>query len=164
MLLLCFAGVLWQFAEGTPESRQYLPGVIHVEEIDRRRVLAFKKSNLQLPHEAGRRHPEVIAHHDDALYPAAIALPQGLHQVRVFFFLLGVQPLLELVEDDQHLLADRNALPRRNAASVAFRLRLSGRAGHAFAGHAAGGFRFLPAWPRRRRRSRRPTAEATGPL
>ena len=59
--LLCFAGVLWQFAEGTPKGRQHLPGVIHVEEIDRRRVLAFKKSNLQLPHEAAsppsRNHP-----------------------------------------------------------------------------------------------------------
>ena len=51
------------------------------------------------------RHPEVVAHHDDALHPAAVALPQGLHQFGVLFVLLGVQPLLELVEDEQHLLA-----------------------------------------------------------
>ena len=78
-----------------------------VEEIDQRRVLAFDESDLQLPHEPGHRHPEIVPHHDDALHPPAVALPQGLHQFRVLFFLLGVQPLLELVEDDQHLLARR---------------------------------------------------------
>ena len=56
------------------------------------------------------RHPEVVAHHDDALHPLAVALPQGFDQFRVFIDRLGMQPLLELVEDDQHLLARRNAL------------------------------------------------------
>ena len=51
------------------------------------------------------RQPEIVPHHDDALHPAAVALPQGLHQFGVLLAALGVEPLLELVQDDQHLLA-----------------------------------------------------------
>jgi hypothetical protein len=70
--------VFRQFPERTTKSGQHFPSVIQVKEIDRRRVLAFKKSNLQLPQEAGCRHPEIIPYHDDTLHPTAIALPQGL--------------------------------------------------------------------------------------
>ena len=107
--------------------------MIDVEEIDRRGVLAFNEANLQLPHEPGRRHPEIIAHHDDALHPSAVALPQGLNQFRILFFLLGVQPLLELVEDDQHLLAGRNALPPAQCGQSIFQAEIVRQGGTPFA-------------------------------
>jgi len=103
--------VVGQCAEGPAEGCQHLSGVIGVKQINRRRVLAFKKANLQLPHEADYGHPEIIPHHHDALNSALVALPQSLYQLRVLFLLLGVQPLLELVEDDDHLLAYGDALP-----------------------------------------------------
>ena len=43
----------------------------------------------------------------DGLDVLAVALPQGGDQFRVLLAPLGVEPLLELVEDQQHLLARR---------------------------------------------------------
>ena len=64
------------------------------------------------------RHPEVVPHQDDALHAAAVALPQGLRPARRSRSLaLGVQPLLELVEDDQHLLPAGRPRPRRSGAA-----------------------------------------------
>ena len=122
------------------------------------------KSNFQLPHESDHRHPEIIPHHDDALHPAAVALPQGLHQFGVLFFLLGVQPLLELVEDDQHLLARREC-PVPGAVRPASLSDPGCRAGpdSVSADRSAGGFLFPRRWLRRRRRSRRRTGEAATP-
>ena len=80
------------------------------KKINQRRVLAFNKANFQFPHEPSRCHPKIISHHHDALHMFAVALPQGLHKFGVFFILLGMQPLLELVKHDQHLLAGWNSL------------------------------------------------------
>ena len=46
----------------------------------------------------------------------------------VLFFLPGVQPLLELVEDDQHLLAAGNALPAAQGGQRLFQAQV-GRQG-----------------------------------
>ena len=46
-------------------------------------VVTFQKPDFQFPHESGHRHPKIIAHHHDALHPAPVALPQGLHQFGV---------------------------------------------------------------------------------
>ena len=110
LFLARFAEILRQGSEGPPKCRQHFLGMAKSERDRPPRNSAFEQSDFQLSHEPSRRHPEIIPHHDDALDPAAIALPQGLHQVRVFFFLPGMEPLLELVQDDQHLLANRNAL------------------------------------------------------
>ena len=108
------------------------------------RVLAFNKANLQLPHEPADGHPEIIPHHDDALHPAAVALPQGLHQFGVLFLLLGVQPLLELVEDDHAPSCPAGMpCPRRRAASVSFRPRSSGRPGSASQAVQQAGLRLV---------------------
>ena len=80
------------------------------------------------------------------------------------FFLLGVQPLLELVEDDQHLLAHGNALPPAQCRQRFFQTPgCRARPDSVSAGRSAGGFRFPRRWLRRRRRSRRRTDGATGP-
>src|SRR5207253_4097579 len=95
---------------GQAKCGQHLSGMQQVEEIDRCKIVTLDKPHLQCAHEASRRHAEVIPHHHNALQPPAVALPQGLHQFRAFV-LLGMQPLLELIEDNQHLVARWYALP-----------------------------------------------------
>jgi len=58
------------------------------------------------------------------LYPTAVALPQGLHEVAAFFGLSRVQPLLELVENKQHLPADRDALAGAKCRHGVFQIQL----------------------------------------
>ena len=106
--------VFGKFVERSSKSRQHFSGMVYVEQIDRGGILSFEEANFQLPHESGRRHPEIVPYHHDALHVLAVTLPQGLHQVGVLLFLFGVQPLFELVQDDQHLLMNVVALPRRS--------------------------------------------------
>ena len=95
--------ILGKPAEGPTECHQDLPGVVQVEEIDGGRVLAFEQADLQVPHEPGRRHPEIIPHHHDRLNMLAIALTKGGDQFRVLLTPPGKEPLLELIQDQQHL-------------------------------------------------------------
>jgi hypothetical protein len=98
-------------APGPAEPGQHLAGVQQVEQIDEPGVLPLQHPDLQRLHEPADGQPEVVAHHDEALYPAPVALPQGLHQLRALVPAPGVQPLLELVEHQQHLLARFQELP-----------------------------------------------------
>ena len=61
------------------------------------------RSDLQVPHEPGRRHPEIIPHQHNRLNMLAIAVPKSGDQFRVLLASLGMEPLLELVQDQQHL-------------------------------------------------------------
>ena len=65
------------------------------------RVAAIQKSSL---------------HHHDRLEMLAIALPQGSDQLRILLAALRMEPLLELVQDQQHLLAGSQhaSLPDRH--------------------------------------------------
>src|SRR5438270_232014 len=76
--------------------------------------------------------------------PPAVALPQGLHQFGVRFFLPGVQPLLELVEDDQHLFAGRNPLSPAQGRQCLFQAKVRGKGRTALPQAVQQpGFRFL---------------------
>ena len=77
--------------------------MVKVEEINGRRVLPFDEADLQVPHEPGRRHPEIIPHHHDGLDMLAIAVTKGGDQFRVLLTPPRKQPLLELIQDQQHL-------------------------------------------------------------
>ncbi len=108
--------LLAQFAfrkntESSAKGCQHLFSVTKRNQVHQRTVLPFDQSDFQIPQKPADSKPEVVPHHDHALRPATVALPQGLHQFGVLLLLLGVQPLLELVEDDDDLLADRDALP-----------------------------------------------------
>src|SRR6266851_154483 len=96
LILAQVAAVFGKFAEGPSERRQHFSGVVQVEEICQRAVLPFDKSDFQIPQKSANGEPEIIPHHDDALYPGAVALPQGLYEFGVFLFFLCVEPLLEL--------------------------------------------------------------------
>ena len=77
--------------------------MVEVEEINGCRVLPFDEADLQIPHEPGRRHPEIIPHHHNRLNMLAIALTKGGDQFGVLLASLRMEPLLELVQDQQHL-------------------------------------------------------------
>ena len=144
------------FSGNAPKARPKPPALSgrgESKEIDRSRVLAFNKPNLQFPHEAGGRHPEIIPHHDDALHPAAIALSQSLHELGVLLLLPGMEPLLELVEDEQHFFPPECPVPA--ARLPAFRSSPNCPAGQdtVSAGRSADEFPFRRQWPRRNGRS-----------
>ena len=73
------------------------------------------QADLQVAHEPGRGQPEVIPDQHDRLDVLAVALPQGGDQLGVLLAPPGEEPLLELVEDQQHLLAraERPTPPQR---------------------------------------------------
>ncbi len=101
-----------------------------VEEVDGGRVLALDEADLQVPHEPGRRHPEVVADHDDRLDVLAVALPQRGDQLGVLLVPAGEEPLLELVEDQQDLLPRPQHLPPPQGAPAHRRAsRPAGRSG-----------------------------------
>jgi hypothetical protein len=93
------------------EGRQHLAGVPGVEQVHRGGVLALQQQDFQLAHEARDRHPEVVANQDQGLDVPAVALAQGPDQVAVVLAAGGVQPLLELVEDEDDLPSRRQPLP-----------------------------------------------------
>ena len=48
-------------------------------------VAAFEQGDLQLAHEPRRRHPEIVAYHQQTLKSRAVALSQRLDQLTVMF-------------------------------------------------------------------------------
>ena len=92
---------------GHPDRPQHPTGVDQVEGVHRGEVLALHQPDLQVPHEPGGRHREVVADQDDALDAGPVALPQGPDQLGLAFAPIpfGMEPLLELVQDDQDLAA-----------------------------------------------------------
>ena len=95
-------------------------------------VLPFEQADLQVPHEPGRRHPEIIPHHHDRLNMLAIAMTKSGDQFRVLLTSLGVEPLLELVQDQQHLpLRWQDATPSQVRQRIDQPRSLSGSSGHA---------------------------------
>ena len=112
--------ILGKPAERPAKCHQHLPGMVTVEEINGCRVLPFEKGDLQVPHEPGRRHPEIIPHHHDRLEMFAVALTKRGDQLGVLLAPLGKEPLLKLVQDQQHF-----ALWRQDAAFSQFRQRIN---------------------------------------
>lgn len=92
-----------QALKGPAESGQHPAGVRQAEQVDGGAVVPFHQLDIEIVHEAGHGHPEVIADHHDALQSPAVAVPQRSGQFGPFVIAVGVQPLFELVEHDQHL-------------------------------------------------------------
>ena len=82
-----------------------------VKKVDQPRVLPFDQADFEGLHEAAHGQPEVVADHDQTLDADPVALPQGPDQFRVVLAAVCVEPLLELVDHQQHLFARREALP-----------------------------------------------------
>ncbi len=82
-----------------------------IEQVDQGAVLPFDHPDLQVAHEPAGGQPEVVADQDEGLDMLAIALPEGVDQVRARLTSPGEEPLLELVEDDQHLVPGAEHAP-----------------------------------------------------
>ena len=88
-----------------------------IEEIHQGAVLPFEQSDLQVPHESAGSEPEIIPHQHNRLNMLAIAVPKRGDQFCVLFTPPGEQPLLELVEDQQHFTPGVRMRPLRRFAS-----------------------------------------------
>src|SRR5262249_1312724 len=92
-------------ARGPAKFTQHFASVERIEEINKPGIFAFHKANFHCLHEPADGEPEIIPHQDEALDSSPIALSQRLHEFRIHVTLLCMEPLLELVEHQQHLLA-----------------------------------------------------------
>ena len=81
------------------------------EEVHHGDVLVGDQVDLQVAHEPRRGHPEVVADHDDRLDAPAVAMPQRGDELGLLIAPAGEEPLLELVEDQQHLLTGTEPPP-----------------------------------------------------
>ncbi len=77
--------------------------MLRIEEVDSRHVPVGHQVDLQVTHEPGCRHPEIVPHQADGLEVLAVTLPQRRHQVGRRLAPMGEQPLLELVQDHEDL-------------------------------------------------------------
>src|SRR6516165_9799434 len=74
-----------------------------IKQIDQSDVLIRYQIDFQFTHEPAGGEPEIIAHQHESLDPLTVALTQSGDQVRVRLTALGMEPLLELIQDQQHL-------------------------------------------------------------
>src|SRR4051794_14187881 len=84
------------------EVSQYFAGVGLVEEVNGGGIDFLQEPHLQLPHETGRGHPKIVPHHDNALQATAVALTQRVEKLAGICSIVGVKPLLELIEHEQN--------------------------------------------------------------
>ena len=103
-----------------------------VEPADTRAVLAVREVHVEIAQERRDRHPEIIPHDDDRLDSRAVALSEGLDQFRSLQCRVRVQPLLELIENQQQLVAGGSDWPLRIAARSSLRDNSAGNPGTAF--------------------------------
>ena len=82
-----------------------------VEEVGRPKVLPLDEPHLERLHETRRRHSEIVAHQDETLHPRAVAMPECLDQFGLLEVAPRVEPLLELVDHEQHLVRSSEESP-----------------------------------------------------
>jgi hypothetical protein len=75
-----------------------------IEKINGGRILSLDQFNLQFRHDPSRRHPEIVSHQRDRLEVPAITLTQSGNEFCVLLTPLRMEPLLELVKDNEELL------------------------------------------------------------
>ncbi len=105
------AGLFGQDSVSPAERREHLASVEGIEKVYGGGVVSLDEANFQVSHETGGRHPEVVADHDDRLEVLTVAMAQGRDQLGVGLRPPGEEPLLELVEHEQHLLPGTQRLP-----------------------------------------------------
>ena len=124
------------FSESLPKARPKAASTFRAWSMSNRStradVLPFDQPDFQIAQESADGQPKIVPDHHDALHLAPIALPQGLHQFGMLFVFLRMQPLLELVEDDQHLLARWNALTTAQRRQRLFQAQPVGQGRTAF--------------------------------
>ena len=92
-----------KLSECSTELDEHLPSMRRVEQVDHLHILPQGEWYFDLLHETTERHPEVVANQQDTLDPIAVALPQRIEQLRVGAAVHLVEPLLELIDNNQQL-------------------------------------------------------------
>ncbi len=90
-----------KLAKCPSEALEHLAGVPRVEELDRGGVDALRQRDIDRLQKARHGHPEVVAHHDQGRNSPAVTLLERPHQLGVGLVGVGLEPLLELVEDEE---------------------------------------------------------------
>ena len=104
-------GVFGQLFLGPADGGEDLLGMTQVEKIDSLKVFLRHQFDFQVVHETGRGHPKVVAHQQQGLNMGAIALAEGLSQLPVVHAVFLVEPLLELVDDQDQFFAAERLVP-----------------------------------------------------
>src|SRR5271157_2294930 len=118
---------LGQSPERLSKLGEHFSSMYLIEQIDWSDVFALNKFDMEIAHEPGQGHPEIIPHHDDALDVLAVTLPKALDQFGIVLLPPGVQPLLELVENDEDLLLRPQPLPESD--DLLRQIHVSGQVG-----------------------------------
>ncbi|MCY2966769.1 MAG: hypothetical protein NT069_24595 [Planctomycetota bacterium] len=101
------------------------------EQVDDRGIALKAHRGFRFRHESDQVQPEVVSHDENGLHVLAVASSQGLRQLGIHLTSMGMQPLFELIQDDQDLLASGkpDAVPQRvdriNQANVSRLVRQS---------------------------------------
>ena len=97
---------------GPPECHQDFPGMTGIEKVHQGAVLSFDQADFQVAHEPAGGEPEIIPDQHHGLDMLAIAVPERGDELGVRLAPPGMEPLLELVEDQEHLpLGRQEAAP-----------------------------------------------------
>ena len=137
--------------------------MLKIEEIDERDIRVRFQVDLQVAHEPAGGQPEIVADQDERLDVLAVAMPQRGNQIRVGLAPPGEQPLLELVEDQQHLLTRAQHPPPPQRCQSIDQARRRASRDRACAGPGAAGPRSLRGWLRCRRAARSSLAGGATP-
>ena len=92
-----------QTPQSLTEADEHPACVVNGKGIDRGIVAPLLDRSLHGLHEAIGGQAEVVANEHDRLHAAAVAVPQRRHQLRGGRIGVRLEPLLELVEDDDNL-------------------------------------------------------------
>ena len=152
LLFRGFADLVGQSSEGPSERRQHFLCMSLWKEVHRGDVVILPVADFQFSHEPSHRHPEIIAHHHDALHPAPSHCRRACTSSVFSSSFLACSHCSNWSRTISTFLPSGNSVPspqrrqRLFQAQVAFAVPDT-----ASAGHAADGSRFPPAWPRCKR-------------
>ena len=164
-----------QCAKRPAKRGQHLLGMREIEQIDQPPCSALEQVDFQVAHEPADRHPEIVAHHDNALHPARRRIAAGPAPVPCFPLpCLACSHCSNWSRTISTFLPTGVASPRRMMARVSLRRSPSpptplpeGEGEQArdtvSASHSRAAFRCRRRWPRRKRPTHCPPAAASRP-
>ena len=86
--------------------------MLAIKQLDRGHICQVRDMNVEVIQEFRSRRVKFPAHHQDALQMLTITLGQRLNQFPATLGILCFQPLLELVEHNQHFFPRRQSLAK----------------------------------------------------
>ena len=108
-----------------PVLDQDAPGMAHVEEVDDLEVPALNQGDVEPFHEPRRGHREIVSNDHNHLQELAVALSDRTDQFRFVTIRRCMEPLLELIDEEDDTVAAAATDPRKglNETGLAGKLR-----------------------------------------